>query len=140
MQTEILHSNFEKKTSSKPVWKNYWKKIELWITVVSGIDKVLNLFILDDYWKFWIGLSKRCIYVRPFLFKLKTGKEKEPKKDSFAEKMAAQIIKNLQIQIRNIHVRYEDAYTDPKNPFSIGVSLAELLFQVRRFSQGSIIN
>lgn len=57
------------------------------------------------------------------------GKEKEPKKDSFAEKMAAQIIKNLQIQIRNIHVRYEDAYTDPKNPFSIGVSLAELLFQ-----------
>ncbi|XP_065940396.1 intermembrane lipid transfer protein VPS13A isoform X3 [Magallana gigas] len=57
------------------------------------------------------------------------GKEKEPKKDSFAEKMAAQIIKNLQIQIRNIHVRYEDAYTDLKNPFSIGVSLAELLFQ-----------
>lgn len=66
---------------------------------------------------------------------LKSGKEKEPKKDSFAEKMAAQIIKNLQIQIRNIHVRYEDAYTDPKNPFSIGVSLAELLFQVHRFSR-----
>ncbi|XP_078330281.1 intermembrane lipid transfer protein VPS13A-like isoform X6 [Crassostrea virginica] len=57
------------------------------------------------------------------------GKEKEPQKDSFAEKMAAQIIKNLQIQIQNIHIRYEDAYTNPKHPFSIGVSLAELLFQ-----------
>ena len=45
--------------------------------------------------------------------------------------MAAQIIKNLQIQIQNIHIRYEDAYTNPKHPFSIGVSLAELLFQVQ---------
>lgn len=68
------------------------------------------------------------------MFKFKTGKDKEPKTDSFAEKMAAQIIKNLQIEIRNIHVRYEDAYTSPKHPFSIGVSLAELLFQVRDIS------
>lgn len=75
------------------------------------------------------------MWVSPFLFELKTGKEKDPKKDSFAEKMAAQIIKNLQIQILNIHVRYEDAYTNPKHPFSIGVSLAELLFQVQRFSR-----
>lgn len=75
------------------------------------------------------------MWVPPFLFELKTGKEKDPKKDSFAEKMAAQIIKNLQIQILNIHVRYEDAYTNPKHPFSIGVSLAELLFQVQRFSR-----
>ncbi|XP_062588327.1 intermembrane lipid transfer protein VPS13A-like [Saccostrea cucullata] len=57
------------------------------------------------------------------------GKEKEPKKDSFAEKMAAQIIKNLQIQISNIHVRYEDSYTNPDHPFSIGISMADLLFQ-----------
>lgn len=75
------------------------------------------------------------MWVPPFLFELKTGKEKDPKKDSFAEKMAAQIIKNLQVQILNIHVRYEDAYTNPKHPFSIGVSLAELLFQVQRFSR-----
>ncbi|XP_056003796.1 intermembrane lipid transfer protein VPS13A-like isoform X2 [Ostrea edulis] len=57
------------------------------------------------------------------------GKETEQKRDSFAEKMAAQIIKNLQVQVQNIHIRYEDAYTNPAHPFAIGVSLAELLFQ-----------
>ncbi|XP_052084958.1 intermembrane lipid transfer protein VPS13A-like isoform X11 [Mytilus californianus] len=56
-------------------------------------------------------------------------KPKEVKKDSFAEKMAAQIIKNLQVQVMNVHVRYEDKYSNPKRPFSIGVSLKELLFQ-----------
>ena len=57
-------------------------------------------------------------------------KPKEKKKDSFAEKFATQVIKNLQIEIRNIHVRYEDRYTNPRQPFSIGVTLGELLFRV----------
>ncbi|KAK3093140.1 hypothetical protein FSP39_011676 [Pinctada imbricata] len=56
-------------------------------------------------------------------------KPKEPQKDSFAEKLATQIIKNLQVQVRHIHIRYEDSYTNPKHPFSVGVSLGELLFQ-----------
>lgn len=56
-------------------------------------------------------------------------KPKDPKKDSFAEKMATQIIKNLQVHVKNIHVRYEDSYTNPKRPFSLGVTLQELLFQ-----------
>jgi hypothetical protein len=57
-------------------------------------------------------------------------KPKEKKKDSFAEKFATQVIKNLQVEVRNIHVRFEDKYTNPKQPFSIGVSLKELLFRV----------
>ncbi|XP_033726256.1 vacuolar protein sorting-associated protein 13A-like isoform X3 [Pecten maximus] len=57
------------------------------------------------------------------------NKPKDPKKDSFAEKMATQIIKNLQVHVKNIHVRYEDSYTNPKRPFSLGVTLQELLFQ-----------
>ncbi|KAL4216396.1 Vacuolar protein [Mactra antiquata] len=56
-------------------------------------------------------------------------KPKEVKKDSFAEKFATQVIKNLQVEVRNIHVRYEDRYTNPKQPFSIGVTLQELLFR-----------
>ncbi|XP_053387649.1 intermembrane lipid transfer protein VPS13A-like isoform X4 [Mercenaria mercenaria] len=56
-------------------------------------------------------------------------KPKEKKKDSFAEKFATQVIKNLQVEVRNIHVRFEDKYTNPKQPFSIGVSLKELLFR-----------
>jgi len=35
--------------------------------------------------------------------------------------------------VRNIHVRYEDRYTNPKQPFSIGVTLKELLFRVGLF-------
>lgn len=61
-----------------------------------------------------------------------TGTEEEHK-DSFLEKFIAHIIKNLQIQIKNIHLRYEDGHSNPNHPFSIGVSLAELLFRVRGF-------
>ncbi|XP_048376854.1 intermembrane lipid transfer protein VPS13C isoform X4 [Stegostoma tigrinum] len=56
-------------------------------------------------------------------------KPKEEKKDSFAEKLATQIIKNLQIKITSIHVRYEDAITDPSRPISVGVTLGELSLQ-----------
>ncbi|XP_041355806.1 vacuolar protein sorting-associated protein 13A-like isoform X2 [Gigantopelta aegis] len=56
-------------------------------------------------------------------------KPKEEKQDSFVEKMATQVIKNLQIKVNNIHVRYEDRHTNPKRPFAIGITLHELLFQ-----------
>uniref|UniRef100_A0A4W3HA91 Vacuolar protein sorting 13 homolog C n=1 Tax=Callorhinchus milii TaxID=7868 RepID=A0A4W3HA91_CALMI len=39
-------------------------------------------------------------------------KPKEEKKDSFVEKLATQVIKNLQIKITSIHVRYEDDTAD----------------------------
>ena len=50
--------------------------------------------------------------------------------DTFAEKLATQIIKNLQIKIAKIHIRYEDIYTIPERPVAIGVTLQELLFHV----------
>lgn len=46
------------------------------------------------------------------------------------EKLAVQIIKNLQIKISNIHIRLEDTHVDPKRPFSIGFTLHQLVFQV----------
>ncbi|XP_025082320.1 vacuolar protein sorting-associated protein 13A-like isoform X2 [Pomacea canaliculata] len=54
---------------------------------------------------------------------------KEVKKDTFAEKLTTQIVKNLQVKVNNIHVRYEDCYTNPARPFSFGITLQELLFQ-----------
>ncbi|KAL4641944.1 vacuolar protein sorting-associated protein 13C isoform X1 [Arapaima gigas] len=58
-------------------------------------------------------------------------KEKSPdeKKDTFAEKLATQVIKNLQIKISSIHIRYEDDLSDPERPLSMGVTLAELSLQ-----------
>ena len=41
-------------------------------------------------------------------------KPQEDKKDTFVEKLATQVIKNLQVKISSIHLRYEDdVSTDP---------------------------
>lgn len=41
-----------------------------------------------------------CVFV--------TGNSTLEKQDTFVEKLVTQIIKNLQVQISNVHVRYED--------------------------------
>ncbi|NXQ30935.1 VP13C protein, partial [Alaudala cheleensis] len=53
-------------------------------------------------------------------------KPKEEKKDTFLEKLATQVIKNVQVKITGIHVKYEDDITDPQCPISLGVTLGEL--------------
>ncbi|XP_068741113.1 intermembrane lipid transfer protein VPS13A-like [Montipora capricornis] len=58
--------------------------------------------------------------------KKKNVSKKDEKSDSFVEKLAMQIVKNLQISVRNIHIRYEDSVTNPSSPFSIGVTLENL--------------
>lgn len=50
--------------------------------------------------------------------------------DTFTEKLVAQVIKNLQITIRSIHVRYEDKFTNRHRPFAAGVTLEGLDFKV----------
>ncbi|XP_026067709.1 vacuolar protein sorting-associated protein 13C-like isoform X6 [Carassius auratus] len=59
----------------------------------------------------------------------KAEKHQEEKKDTFAEKLATQVIKNLQVKITSIHVRYEDDVSDPQRPFAIGMTLSELSLQ-----------
>ncbi|XP_051484024.1 intermembrane lipid transfer protein VPS13C isoform X2 [Apus apus] len=56
----------------------------------------------------------------------KPDRPKEEKKDTFLEKLATQVIKNLQVKITGIHVRYEDDITDPQCPISLGMTLSEL--------------
>ncbi|XP_055662929.1 intermembrane lipid transfer protein VPS13C isoform X2 [Falco peregrinus] len=53
-------------------------------------------------------------------------KPKEEKKDTFLEKLATQVIKNVQVKITGIHVKYEDDVTDPQSPISLGMTLGEL--------------
>ncbi|XP_077419043.1 intermembrane lipid transfer protein VPS13C isoform X3 [Vanacampus margaritifer] len=59
----------------------------------------------------------------------KSEKSQDEKKDSFMEKLATQVIKNLQVKISSIHLRYEDDISDPQRPLSMGVTLAELSLQ-----------
>ncbi|XP_074035361.1 intermembrane lipid transfer protein Vps13-like isoform X1 [Leptinotarsa decemlineata] len=47
----------------------------------------------------------------------------------FTQKLVATIIKNIQLNIKNIHVRYEDRVTNQKNPFSLGTTLSELIVE-----------
>ncbi|XP_054629024.1 vacuolar protein sorting-associated protein 13A isoform X3 [Dunckerocampus dactyliophorus] len=64
--------------------------------------------------------------------KLKAAEIENPllqKQDTFVEKLVTQVIKNLQVKISNIHVRYEDDVTNPFCPLSFGVSLGNLSLQ-----------
>ncbi|XP_041840973.1 LOW QUALITY PROTEIN: vacuolar protein sorting-associated protein 13C-like [Melanotaenia boesemani] len=56
-------------------------------------------------------------------------KPQEEKKDTFMEKLATQVIKNLQVKISSIHLRYEDDLSDPQRPISMGITLSEISLQ-----------
>jgi vacuolar protein sorting-associated protein 13A/C len=45
----------------------------------------------------------------------------------FVEKLVTQIIRNVQLTVRNIHIRYEDNIMSPDKPFSFGVTLDSLI-------------
>lgn len=53
-------------------------------------------------------------------------KDKPKPNDTFVEKLATQIIKNVQVKITDIHIRYEDKVTKPEHPFSLGITLHNL--------------
>ncbi|KAJ8953002.1 hypothetical protein NQ318_015363 [Aromia moschata] len=64
--------------------------------------------------------------------KIEDAKKAEAEKDkpkadpTFVEKLVANVIKNVQISIRNIHIRYEDKVTNPALPFAMGFTLSDL--------------
>ncbi|VDN06934.1 unnamed protein product [Thelazia callipaeda] len=49
--------------------------------------------------------------------------------DTFVEKFIATVVKNLQITIRNIHIRYEDKYSNRSHPFVVGATLEGIDFK-----------
>ncbi|XP_061483494.1 intermembrane lipid transfer protein VPS13A isoform X2 [Rhineura floridana] len=55
--------------------------------------------------------------------------KQEEKQDTFIEKLITQVIRNLQLKISNIHIRYEDDITNKDIPLSFGVSLQNLSLQ-----------
>jgi Vacuolar sorting-associated protein 13, N-terminal len=58
---------------------------------------------------------------------------------SLMERLATQVVKNLQINIEKIHIRYEDKYIQPYRPaFAAGVTLESLQFVVRVLHEISV--
>ncbi|KAM0254853.1 hypothetical protein ACHAQJ_006345 [Trichoderma viride] len=53
------------------------------------------------------------------------SQEEEKKNQSFAQSLATKITDNLQITVKNIHIRYEDSISAPGHPFALGVTLEE---------------
>ncbi|KAJ3171453.1 hypothetical protein HDU88_007532 [Geranomyces variabilis] len=60
------------------------------------------------------------------------NRSKEPhldgnKNDStFMNQLVTKIVDNVQISMKNIHIRYEDRISNPEYPFSVGITLEEL--------------
>lgn len=65
------------------------------------------------------------------LSKLDEARKRELEKDkpkadkTFTEKLVAQIINNVQIRIRNVHIRYEDRSTSTI-PFALGITVLNI--------------
>lgn len=63
---------------------------------------------------------------------LEDVKANEKNNDTFVERMQLQVIRNLELSIRNIHIVYEDKSTKPNHPFAFGITLNYISFHVRR--------
>ncbi|KAI1407326.1 vacuolar protein sorting-associated protein 13 [Hypoxylon sp. FL1857] len=53
------------------------------------------------------------------------SQEEQKRSQSFTESLVTKIVDNLQVTVKNIHVRYEDSISAPGHPFALGMTLAE---------------
>ncbi|KUJ15268.1 putative vacuolar protein sorting-associated protein 13 [Mollisia scopiformis] len=53
------------------------------------------------------------------------SQEEQQKSQSFTDSLVTKIVDNLQITVKNIHVRYEDSISAPGHPFALGLTLKE---------------
>ena len=53
------------------------------------------------------------------------SQEEQQKNQSFTESVTTAIVDNLQVSIKNIHIRYEDSIAAPGHPFALGLTLQE---------------
>jgi vacuolar protein sorting-associated protein 13A/C len=53
------------------------------------------------------------------------SQEEQKKNQSFTDSLVTKIVDNLQITVKNIHVRYEDSISAPGHSFALGVTLEE---------------
>ena len=53
------------------------------------------------------------------------SQEEQQKSQSFTESVTTAIVDNLQVSIKNIHIRYEDSIAVPGHPYAVGLTLQE---------------
>lgn len=120
-------------TLGKLVLKIPWKNLYS-APVVASLEGLFLLVVPNQEVKYdpskedkWNQEAKKAELQR-VEDKKKQEKEKDKPKpnDTFVEKVATQIIKNVQVKITDIHIRYEDKVTKPEHPFSLGITLHNL--------------
>lgn len=53
------------------------------------------------------------------------SQEEQKKNQSFTQSFVTKIVDNLQVTVKNIHIRYEDSISAPGHPFALGLALQE---------------
>jgi len=53
------------------------------------------------------------------------SQEEQKRSQSFTASLVTKIVDNLQVTVKNIHVRYEDSISAPGHPFALGITLEE---------------
>uniref|UniRef100_A0A3B3ZUH9 Uncharacterized protein n=1 Tax=Periophthalmus magnuspinnatus TaxID=409849 RepID=A0A3B3ZUH9_9GOBI len=122
------------KLTLKIPWKNLYSEAVvatlegLYLLVVPGSTIKYDAAKEEKYQQ---ELKQRELQRIEDALQMATRREKaaDEKKDTFVEKLATQVIKNLQVKISSIHLRYEDDVSDPERPVSMGVTLSELSLQ-----------
>lgn len=51
------------------------------------------------------------------------SQEEQKKNQTFTANLITAIVDNVQVSVKNIHIRYEDSISDPGHPFALGVTL-----------------
>lgn len=54
------------------------------------------------------------------------SQEEQQKNQSFTASLVTAIVDNVQVSVKNVHIRYEDSLSDPGHPFALGITLDEL--------------
>ncbi|KAG6015320.1 hypothetical protein E4U54_003712 [Claviceps lovelessii] len=53
------------------------------------------------------------------------SQEEQKKNESFTQSLLTKVVDNLQVTVKNIHIRYEDSISAPGHPFALGLTLEE---------------
>ncbi|KAF7703592.1 hypothetical protein HF521_022599 [Silurus meridionalis] len=122
------------KLTLKIPWKNLYSE-----AVVATLDGLYLLVVPEATIKYDAAKEEKHLQEakqkelqrieEALLLVARREKRPDEKKDTFSEKLFTQIIKNLQVKISSIHIRYEDDVSDPQKPLSVGVTLSELSLQ-----------
>ena len=54
------------------------------------------------------------------------SKEEQQKQQGFTQSLTTAIVDNLQVSVKNVHIRYEDAVATDGHPFAVGMTLKEM--------------